>query len=382
MSKTPRRSWQETTLGKVLTLQRGFDITKAQQHPGPYRVISSSGTQSTHAEYKVMGPGVVIGRKGTLGSVYFSKEPFWPHDTTLWVKDFHGNDEKFAYYFLQTLHLGRYDAGASNPTINRNHIHLLPVVCPPLPTQRRIAAILSAYDDLIENNARRIKILEEMARLLYREWFVHFRFPWHEGVRMLDGVPEGWEVKTFGEVSLNFDSKRKPLSSLQRATMQGEYPYYGAAKVLDYINDYIFDGEYLLVAEDGSVITPPGNPVLQLVDCRFWPNNHTHVIQGKPPVSTQFLYLSLSGLSISGYITGAAQPKITQASLNRIPVLVPADTGLLSQFDEIARNMLTRVKVLERENANLRWTRDLLLPRLVAGELDVSDVDIVGVLSP
>ena len=208
---------------------------------------------------------------------------------------------------------------------------------PPLPTQRKIAAILSAYDDLIENNTRRIKILEDMAQTLYREWFIHFRFPGHEKVPMVESplgaIPKEWQVKSFGEVSLNFDRQRKPLSGKVRSTMQGEYPYYGAAKVLDHINDYLFDGRYLLIGEDGSVVTEEGKPVLQLVTGKFWVNNHTHVVQGKAPVSTNFLYLFMSNVTISGYVTGTAQPKINQQNLNRIPVTLPPQT-LLEKFNQ------------------------------------------------
>ncbi len=182
-------NWETHSLGNVLTFQRGFDITKAEQRDGPYWVISSSGPKSTNERFKVDGPGVIIGRKGSLGTVFYSEANYWPHDTTLWVKDFHGNNPKFAYYYLQTLGLERLDAGSSNPSLNRNHIHTIPVLWPSLPIQRRIAAILSAYDDLIENSQRRIKILEEMARRLYREWFVHFRFPGHEDCRFGDRPP-------------------------------------------------------------------------------------------------------------------------------------------------------------------------------------------------
>ncbi len=371
--------WKQCQLGDVLTLQRGFDITKKEQKQGSVPVISSSGINSFHNIAKVNGPGVIIGRKGSLGTVFYIEENYWPHDTTLWIKDFHGNFPRFAYYFLSTLHLAQFDAGASNPTLNRNHVHLLPVYWPPLPTQRKIAAILSAYDDLIENNTRRIAILEEMAQSLYREWFVYFRFPGHEKKRLVESelglIPEGWEVKTFGEVATNFDSKRKPLSSLQRDEMKGEFPYYGAAKIFDYINAYIFDGKYLLIAEDGSVITDQGKPVLQIAIGKFWPNNHTHVIQGKVPVSTDFLYLLMSDFDISGYITGAAQPKITQANLNRIPIIVP-HTSLLEKFDEIVGYLLSYSANLKAKNANLRQTRDLLLPKLISGEVDVEGLDI------
>ena len=235
--------------------------------------------------------------------------------------------------------------------------------------------LFRSYDDLIENNTRRIQILEKMAQAIYREWFVNFRFPGHEKVKLVDSpmgkIPEGWRVSSFGEVSLNFDNKRRPLSSIERSRMKGQYPYYGAAKVFDFVDAFIFEGKYLLIAEDGSVITPQRKPVLQLTDGKFWPNNHTHVVLGRPPVSTDFLYLMMSDVDVSGYITGAAQPKITQANLNRIPVRIP--TGdMLRRFDVTAGANIELMQRLERKNANLRRTRDLLLPQLVSGALNVA----------
>jgi len=243
----------------------------------------------------------------------------------------------------------------------------------------KIASVLSAYDDLIENNNRRIEILEEMTRIIYREWFVEFRFPGHEQVPMVESelglIPQDWEVKSFGEVSLNFDRQRKPLSGMVRSTMQGEYPYYGAAKILDHINGYLFDGRYLLIAEDGSVITEDGKPVLQLVNGKFWVNNHAHVVQGKVPISTNFLYLFMSNVAISGYITGSAQPKINQDNLNRIPILSPPQ-GLLEGFSKVIEPIFDNVVALDLKNTSLRQTRDLLLPKLISGELDISDLEI------
>ncbi|MDE0426660.1 MAG: restriction endonuclease subunit S [Candidatus Poribacteria bacterium] len=254
---------------------------------------------------------------------------------------------------------------------------LIPLL--PLSTQRKIAAILSAYDDLIENNTRRIKILEDMAQTLYREWFVHFLFPGHADVPMVESplgpIPEGWKVKNFGEVSLNFDRQRKPLSGKVRSTMQGEYPYYGAAKVLDHINDYLFDGRYLLIGEDGSVVTEHGKPVLQLVTGKFWVNNHTHVVQGKAPISTNFLYLFMSNVVISGHVTGTAQPKINQQNLNRIPVISPPQS-VLEKFNQMIEPNFNNIVALNLKNVNLQQTRDLLLPKLISGEIDVSKLDI------
>lgn len=192
-------------LDDLIILQRGFDITETVQEAGPFPVISSGGISSYHSEYKVIGPGVVIGRKGTLGKVFYTDQNYWPHDTSLWVKDFKGNDPKFIYYLLQVLHFEKFDAGAANPTLNRNHIHSLKLRVPIKEHRSKIASILSAYDELIENNKQRIKLLEEMAEEIYKEWFVRFRFPGYESTRFFDkegkevphgtpgALPEGWE---------------------------------------------------------------------------------------------------------------------------------------------------------------------------------------------
>ncbi|MBK8048788.1 MAG: restriction endonuclease subunit S [Anaerolineales bacterium] len=161
-------------------------------------VVSSSGIVVAYSEAKCEGPGVVIGRKGTLGTVHYLEGPYWPHDTTLWSKDLRGNHARYVSYFLQTMGLQRFDVGNSNPTLNRNHIHSLEITIPEYRIQGRIASILSAYDDLIEANRRRMALLEQAARLLYREWFVRLRFPGWEGVKVVDGVPEGWEKATMG----------------------------------------------------------------------------------------------------------------------------------------------------------------------------------------
>lgn len=153
--------------------------------------------------------------------------------------------------------------------------------------------------------------------------------------------------------------------------MKGPYPYFGAAKIFDYINQYLFEGLHLLVAEDGSVITSDGFPVLQLVSGRFWVNNHAHVLTGAGDTTTEFLYLALRRYPIGGHITGAAQPKITQANLNRIPIVV-APPPIMSRFNVVVQPLIGFRLSLEAANVNLQTTRDLLLPRLISGELSVA----------
>ncbi len=168
--------WVDTTIGQQITLQRGIDITKANQRPGTVPVISSGGVSSFHDTATAHGPGVVLGRKGVVGSVYFVPTDYWPHDTTLWVKDFHGNDQRFVYYFFRWLapRIARMDVGSANPTLNRNHVHPIEIRWPPSTEQRAIAHILGTLDDKIELNRRMNETLEAMARALFKSWFVDF----------------------------------------------------------------------------------------------------------------------------------------------------------------------------------------------------------------
>ncbi|OFT90877.1 restriction endonuclease subunit S [Brevibacterium sp. HMSC24B04] len=190
--------WRDVTLGDVCELKRGYDLPNGSRKDGRIPVVSSSGPTGRHDEAKVSAPGVVTGRYGTLGQVFYLAEDFWPLNTSLYVRDFKGNDPRFVAVLLRSLDLARYDGAAAVPGLNRNHLHTLPVRVPDLPVQSVIAQVNRVFDDLIENNRRRVEVLEEMARAIYREWFVKFRFPGHEHAPMVDSalgpIPEGWEV--------------------------------------------------------------------------------------------------------------------------------------------------------------------------------------------
>jgi len=214
--------WIAATLGDLLTLQRGFDLPETERHPGPYPVIAATGQVGTHDSAPVRGPGVVIGRSGSLGGGQFVPSDFWPLNTTLWVKDFKGNDPRFCYYLIKSLDLARYNAGSGVPTLNRNHVHPLPVRFPAsVAEQRRIAGILGALDDKIELNRRMSQTLESMARALFKSWFVDFDpvrakaegrnpglpgdladlFPASFEDSELGEIPEGWRVSGLDEVA-------------------------------------------------------------------------------------------------------------------------------------------------------------------------------------
>lgn len=285
-------------------------------------------------------------------------------------------DNKFLFYsFLSHDLVSQIESLGSGSTVKHMRVpdaEKLTILMPEIETQKKISSVIASYDDLIENNEKRIKALEEMAQLLYIEWFVKFKFPGHEKVKMVDSgteygvIPEGWEVKKFYDVVNNLDSRRKPISSMKRQEMKGNFPYYGAAKIIDQINNYIFDGRYLLIAEDGSVITPDGKPMLQFVDEKFWVSNHAHIVQGNL-LSTEILYLRLKRLNIGPLITGSAQPKITKDNLSRVLFIVP-DKSTRNLFTEIVGHFFDEVFNLQKRIKNLSKVRDLLITQLVTGK--------------
>ena len=385
--------WREVTLGEVLNLQRGFDLPADDRLPGNHPVIASTGPVGTHHRSAVQGPGVVIGRSGSLGGGQFIKEDFWPLNTTLWVQDFRGNARRFCYYLLKSLDLASFNAGSGVPTLNRNHIHPLPVKIPPLPEQRAIAHILGTLDDKIELNRRMNETLEEMARALFQDWFVDFGpvraklegrepylppelwslFPNRLVDSELGEIPEGWEVEELGEVIAIYDSVRVPLNSRQRTERQGPYPYYGAASIMDYVDDFLFDGIYVLTGEDGSVVNANGYPVVQYVWGQFWVNNHAHVLRGKNGISEEHLYLIMQQTNIKAFVTGAVQPKLSQGNLQSIPFVL-TNEFISRAFSSIVQPLFATIRANTDESVTLTAQRDALLPRLVSGEVKLGDV--------
>ena len=352
-----------------MTLKRGHDLPDHLRQEGDVPVVSSSGITGRHKEAKAKAPGVVTGRYGTIGEVFYLEEDYWPLNTALYVIDFKGNDPRFSAYFLRNTLKGYQSEKAAVPGVDRNVLHELKVEKPDQVAQRRIVDILSSYDDLIENNCRRMALLEESARLLYREWFVRLRVPGYEHTRIVDGTPQGWSIATLGSIVRNFDRKRVPLSVMQREGREGPFPYHGAAGVISYIDSFIFEGRFLLIGEDGTVQTSIGTPMLQFVEGKFWVSNHAHVIQGEE-VSTEFLYCHLNSVQIGGYVTGVAQPKLTQANLNRVPVLMPPN-ALQVAFQDLVTPIFALNFTLKSQNNHLCAARDLLLPRLMSGEITV-----------
>lgn len=315
----------------------------------------------------------MYGQGDTAGRVAINKIPLSTNQAccNLIVNPEMANYE-YVYYALSNIYdkLVSLKNGGAQPNLNVAIIKSIEIPFPKLEIQNKIAAILSVYDNLIENNQKQINLLEEAAQRLYKEWFIDFKFPNCEGCKIVDGIPEGWRFGRLDDVIVYHDIQRKPLSRVQRDAMKGQYRYFGAAGILDFVNNYLFDGTYLLLGEDGTVITKDGSPVLQYVTGRFWVNNHAHVLTGKAPYTTEYVYMMFYMMKISDVVTGVAQPKISQGRLSAKEVLIPTEEVVL-QFQSIVKPYFDRVLLLERQNGLLKESRDRLLPKLMSGEIEV-----------
>jgi type I restriction enzyme S subunit len=253
---------------------------------------------------------------------------------------------------------------------------------PSIPEQEAIVNILKSLDDKIELNQQMNNTLEQIGQAFFKRWFVDFEFPDEEGEpyrssggEMVDSelgeIPKGWKVGRLEGIIVNFDSKRVPLSSRERALRKGKYPYYGATSIMDYIDDYLFDGIYLLMAEDGSVIDESEHPVLQYIWGKFWVNNHAHVLQGKEGIPIEYVYLLLKQTNVKHLVTGAVQPKINQNNMNNLNVVIPPE-DIISNFSKLVGCIFEKNRLNSDEITILSQIRDSLLPKLMSGELRVN----------
>jgi type I restriction enzyme S subunit len=377
--------WHKTTLGQVIELQRGHDLPERDRKPGFIPVIGSAGPNGWHDTAKAPGPGVTVGRSGaSVGVVTFVREPFWPHNTVLYVKDFKGNDPRFVSYLLMTLPLAELNSGAAQPSLNRNFLYPVPVSIPRPEDQRRIASFLGTYDDLIEVNRRRIALLEQTARRLFEEWVVRFQFPGHADCQFIEtpdgAIPHEWHMGEADEL-IEFD----PPTALPREGRKPFIPMDSLATDTSLITAVEWrDGLSGAKFKNGDTLFARITPCLE--------NGKTGIVRNLPGAgfgfgSTEFIVMRgrvagpaycylLARLEAFRHharksMSGASgRQRVRTESIRTFKLAVPP-ADILSRFELVAWPLLELSGVLGATNGALRSARDLILPRLVSGELTI-----------
>jgi type I restriction enzyme S subunit len=395
-------NWAKMPLGDAITLQRGFDLPSQDRKPGKVPIVSSSGVTDYHSEVGVKGPGVVTGRYGTIGQVFLINDDYWPLNTTLWVKDFHGNDPRFAAYLLRTIDFQSCSDKSSVPGVNRNDLHRIPVFLPPLSEQKAIAAVLGALDHKIELNRRMNATLEAMARALFQSWFVDFDpvrakldgrqptgldattaalFPDQLEDSTLGHIPKGWTAQRLidaievnprrtlksGSIAPYLDMKNLPTQGhsaeqvIAREFSSGT-KFQNGDTLLARITPCLENGKtgYVDFLEEGHV---------------GWGSTEYIVLAPKPPLPPQFGYLlarsdALRTHAIQNMSGTSGRQRVPPECFNTFWLAVPP-SEIACRFDELTAPLMAKIKTNSTESRTLATLRDTLLPKLLSGELNV-----------
>jgi type I restriction enzyme S subunit len=357
--------WKRVRIGDVLTLQRGFDITRASQHDGPVPVVSSGGISSFHDAAMVNAPGVVIGRKGTLGKVFYMTTDFWPHDTTLWVKDFKGSYPRFVYYFFLNFDVMGLDVGSANPTLNRNHVHPILVNWPSIREQVAISEVLGALDEKIAVNERIAATAEELASSIFR-------------------CSAAGTVELSSIVSLA-RSQVVPAGLTDETVDHYSLPAFDARKMPEVVAPGVIKSSKFLVDTPAVLLSKlnPGTPRVWCVD---------PAPARTSLASTEFLVLTpVDGVGVADVWAACVQPDVTEALAARasgtsnshqrvkpsdvLASLVIDPRELSVNVRDIVASHVERARLARRETIALAELRDALLPKLMSGEIRVKDAE-------
>ncbi|MDK2939904.1 MAG: type restriction enzyme subunit [Methanolobus sp.] len=362
--------WKECKLGDVITLQRGHDLPKKKMMDGSIPVAGSNGIIGYHNEATTKAPGITIGRSGNLGNAYFYNIDFWAHNTTLYVKDFKGNNELFIYYFLKTFDFKQFNVGSAVPTLNRNHIHPLNVVIPPLPEQRAIASVLSSLDDKIDLLHRQNQTLEAIAETLFRQWFV-------------EGADEEWEKSVLGDV-ISVKGGTTP-STKEPAYWDGDIYWTSPRDLSDHNSVFLFDTQRKItengLAKIGSGLLPIGTVLLSsrapigylaITEIPLAINQGYIAIVCDKVVSNYFVFLwckvNMEKIKNSG--NGSVFQEIAKSVFKELSVTIPP-LSLLDDFEQTVNPLFEKIKTNQQQIRTLEKLRDTLLPKLMSGEVRV-----------
>jgi len=364
--------WKRIPLGEICKFKYGQMPKKTDIADEGYPIFSGYGivgfATSYHYEYSEV---IVVARGvGGTGDVKFSPPKCFLTNLSIVVQIASPDvDKQFLFYRLNYPSLWELRTGSAQAQITIERLNRHEVDIPPLPTQRKIASILSAYDDLIKNNTRRIAIHEEMAQRLYKEWFVNFRFPGHENAKFVDSplgkIPEGWKVGRLDDVLVLQRGFDLPIG--QR--LEGDVPVYAATGIVGTHNEAKVKGPGVLTGRSGSLGT------VTYVHEDHWPLNTALWVKEFKKPSPLFAYYTLRSVDFSSFNSGAAVPTLNRNDIHWLPTLLPSDEIIIA-FHEIERPIFDAVRTLRKKNEVLRTTRDLLLAKLISGQLDVENLDI------
>ena len=389
--------WKELKIKDFCEFKYGKNLPENKRIPGQYPVYGSSNLSGTNKEFLVEGPGIIIGRKGTVGRAQFSKYNFFPIDTTFYVaEDKSQVDLKFLYYRLPLCGFEEMNSDAAVPGLNRSAAISQKINLPPLPTQRKIASILSAYDDLIENNLKRIKLLEEKAQLTYEEWFVRLKFPGHENtpINKETGLPQGWKKKKIEDIC-TVSGGGTPSKAISEYWDDGTITWFSPTDLSKSASLIQLDSESQItelgLQKSSAKLLQPNSFMITsratiglfgIIDKPFSTNQGFINVTPNENFEKEYLIYNFKyNLQLFiNYATGATFLEISKSVFKQIKINWPTIPTIKS-FNEIVSPIHKEMLSLTKQNQLLREARDILLPRLMTGMIDVEQMNLENLQS-
>jgi type I restriction enzyme S subunit len=361
--------WEKLKVADVCELAYGKGLTADSRIPGDYPVYGSAGEVGTHTNYLIDGPGIIIGRKGSVGTVYYEKRNFFPIDTSYYVIPKDGNDLRFLYYKFQTLGLNKLNSDAAVPGLNRNIAYEQSSIYPPLPIQRKIASILSAYDDLIENNLKRIKLLEEKAFASYK-LLVNSEKLIEGKVGDLADVKSGYAFKSRDWSDEGFPVIK--IKNIGNNDIELTDCSFIPENIAEAANKFKLNAGDLLIAMTGATVGKIG--MMPKTETSFYLNQRVGIFKPKIENAELFLFCFFNEPSaknaVESLASGAAQPNISGGQLESIKLYYPK-FETVTEFGNSIKSHFELIWNLKEQNTKLREARDILLPKLMNGQIEV-----------
>ena len=359
-------NWRNGELGNFITLKRGFDLPQQKREDGQVPIFSSSGITGTHSTAMVNAPGVITGRYGTIGEVFYAAEDFWPLNTTLFVEDFHGNDAKFIYYFLKTLEWSKFTSASAVPGINRNTVHKETVSLPDIETQRRIASTLSMLDEKIKTNTEINDNLADLLQTIYQGRFGNDILAVNQGV-LSDICSYSTDKVAVSELNVRtYFSTENMLSGKAGSTEATSLP----------------TTSQTTACHKGDTLISNIRPYFKkIVYCEDKCGCSTDVLCFTPsqPCYSAYLFSTLYADKFFAFMVagskGTKMPRGDKQQIMTYPVVLPSEEELAG-FNTIASPLLEQIYSNRAENKRLSILRDTLLPKLMSGEIDVSAIQL------
>ncbi|MBL4832531.1 MAG: restriction endonuclease subunit S [Pseudomonas sp.] len=351
--------WSVGPVQDFLFLQRGFDLTQKNSVFGTIPVYSSSGIAYYHNQAKVKGPGIVTGRKGSVGPVYLVEEDFWPHDTTLWVKDFKGNDVKYIEYFLKYLRLERFDEASSVPTLNRNNVHGVKCVFPPLPEQKKIAQILSAWDKAITTTKQLLANRQQQKKALMQQLLTGKKRLLDKNGARFRGEWKSQYLKKLLQISKGDQLNKDTLSK------SGEYAVInGGIEPSGYTTEYNADANTITISEGGNSCGFVG-----FQSARFWCGGHCYAVKNlKADLDFTYQLLKFNQPKIMKLRVGSGLPNIQKKDLEALSVDCPLSQEEQQKIAAVLTNADQEISVLQQKLKALKQEKKALMQQLLTGK--------------